>query len=57
MERLSIDKFTRFQTEKVTQTPAPKCRLPQYTHETCMPMRASESCHKCAVEWKENKDV
>lgn len=55
MERLPIEKFTRFQTEKVTQVPLPKCRMPLYVNDTCYPRYAEDDCHKCAIEWEANQ--
>lgn len=55
MERLSIDEFTRFQTEMITMDHAPKCHIPMYSRDTCYPRFLELDCHKCGQKRKDEK--
>lgn len=52
--RLSIEDFTRFQTEIIRQSG--NCRTPLYARDKCYPRYTEDECQKCAKEWKEQAD-
>lgn len=55
MNKLPLDKFLKFQTERVTCIPVVKCILPMYSQDSCYPRHAENTCHECGFKWEDNK--